>query len=259
MANNRFKIPVILIYILLSSCSLVKENRDSCPCNLTVEVTGVKDVPANILVTSLQDSSQVQLLSVSQDTLITLYVPRGGVTLSAWAGTSTPLRIPAGSQSPPLYLYHAKVDTRGDIAYAPVQLHKQFCTLTLEVEGPPGWGTPIGSAVRGAACGMSITGGIMPGEFNYCPPEPEVQAGETVLIGTVRIPRQSPDSPLMLDIIMEDNIVRTFSLGAYLQKSGYNWTAMDLEDITVHMYLSVSAITITVPELSKPISLTVDI
>ena len=63
----------------------------------------------------------------------------------------------------------------------------------------------------------------------------------------------------MLDIVMQDNIIRTFSLGACLQKAGYNWTAQDLEDIIVHMDLSVSAITFTSPGLSEPVSLVVDI
>ena len=263
MANNRLTIPVLLL--IITSCSLVKENRDSCPCNLIVEITGIQDAPAMLLVKSARDSSYAELVSVSRDSVMTLYVPRGGVSLSAWAGSSLPegsgeaFIIPDGSQSPPLYLYHGKVDTRGDLAYAPVRLSKQFCTLSLEVEGPPGWGTPIGSAVRGVACGISLTGAILPGEFKYSPAVPPATTGDTVQMGSVRIPRQHPDSQLMLDIMMEDHVIRTFSLGPYLQNAGYDWTATDLQDITVHMNLSVSDVTFTTPGQSEPVSLTVDI
>lgn len=252
MANSRFGIPVAL-FLILSSCSIIKENRDSCPCSLQVEISGLMDTPATLLVKSMRDSSYVELLSISRDTLMTLYVPRGGVTLSAWAGASAPgetVLIPSGSEAPPLYLYYGKVDAGGDLAYADIRLHKQFCTLTLEVEGPPGWGPPIGTAVRGCAGGMSLTGGIVPGNFSCSP---------SGLPTTVRLPRQHPDSQLMLDIMMQDNIVRTFSLGAYLQKAGYSWTSIDLADITVHMDLSVTAVTFTTPEQSESITMTVDI
>ena len=250
MANNRLGILAILSIIPLSSCAIIKENRDSCPCNLVVEITGVKNTPATLLVKSLRDSSYVELLRASRDTLINLYVPRGGVTLSAWSGAHADeaVVIPSGSEAPPLYLWHGKVDASGDLAYADIKLHKQFCTLSLEVEGPPGWGPPIGTAVRGYASGMTLSGAIIPGYYLY-----------KAQTGSIRLPRQKPDSQLLLDIVMEDNIIRTFSLGAYLQKAGYNWTAMDLEDITVHMDLSVSAITFSSPGLSEPVSLVVDI
>ena len=251
MANSRFGIPAVF-FLIVSSCSIIKENRDSCPCSLQVEISGLMDTPATLLVKSIRDSSYVELLSVESDTLLTLFVPRGGVTLSAWSGApaSEAIIIPSGSQAPPLYLYYGKVDTRGDLAYADIKLHKQFCTLTLEFEGPPGWGKPIGTAVRGTASGMSLSGAIIPGHFLYSPSQPT---------SSIRLPRQKPDSQLLLDIVMEDNIIRTFSLGAYLQKAAYNWTAPDLADITVHMDLSVSAITFITPERSQPVSLTVDI
>ena len=240
-----------MLLLFFSSCSLVKENRDSCPCNLVVEISGVQDTPAMLLVKSLRDTGYVELFSVARDTVMTLFAPRGAVAISAWSGApvSEAFIIPSGSESPPLYLYHGTVDTRGDVATADVRLRKQFCTVSLEVEGPPGWGAPIGTAVRGAVHGMSLSGAILEGGFECSPGVP----------AAVRLPRQHPDSPLMLDIVMEDNVIRTFSLGAYLQNAGYSWTAPDLADITVHLDLSVSAITFTTPEQSEPVTMTIDI
>lgn len=264
-ANNRLRIPALLVINLFISCTIVKENRDSCPCNLVVEITGVRDTPATLLVQPLRDSACAEILSFSRDTLLTMFVPRGGVSLSAWTTTASgsAVLIPYGSEAPPLYFYHGVVDAAGEVAYADITLRKQFCTVSLEVEGPPGWGPPIGTAVRGAVSGMSLTGGILPGDFKCSPPGlaagPDSDAGGAVSIGSIRIPRQHPDSQLMLDIVMEDNVLRTFSLGSYLQKAGYDWTAPDLADITVHMDLSVSEITFSYPGLCKPISLTVDI
>ena len=249
MVNSRLGIPAILLLFSLSSCSLVKENRDSCPCSLVVEVSGLLNKTATLLVTSLRDTGYVERICVARDTVMGLFVPRGGVSISAWSGAEAQdaIKIPFGKESPPIYLYHGVVDTRGDTAYAGVTLHKQFCTLYLEVEGPPGWGPPLGAAVRGSACGMTLSGAILQGPF------------QCVASGSVRLPRQQPESQLMLDILMEDKTVRTFSLGAYLQKAGYNWTARDLSDITVHMDLSVSAVTFTSPGLTEPVVLTVDI
>jgi hypothetical protein len=261
MENSRFRIPVLLILFTLISCSIVKENRDSCPCNLQVELTGVQDTETMLLVKSVRDSSYARLMTVSRDTMFTLLVPRGGITLSAWSGANAgdAVLIPEGSQAPPLYLYHGKVNAVGELAYAGVKLHKQFCTLSIEVQGPPGWGPPIGTEIRGSVGGMSLAGAILPGSYRCSPSGPSLADENTVRIGSVRIPRQMPDSSLMLDIVMEDNVIRTFSLGAYLLKAGYNWIAPDLADITVHMDLAVSAITFSANGFSAPIPVTVDI
>ena len=41
---------------------------------------------------------------------------------------------------------------------------------------------------------------------------------------------------------MEDRVVRTFALGTYIREAGYDWTDTDLEDITIHICLSVTHI-----------------
>ena len=49
---------------------------------------------------------------------------------------------------------------------------------------------------------------------------------------SVRIPRQS-DASLILSITENEDVLREFALGEYIIKSGYDWTAEDLEDVEV--------------------------
>ena len=48
-----------------------------------------------------------------------------------------------------------------------------------------------------------------------------------------------------MHIVFSDRIVRTFALGSYIAASGYNWTAPDLDDLTLHVDISVTSVTIS--------------
>ena len=83
---------------------------------------------------------------------------------------------------------------------------------------------------------MSSSGGV---------DEKATAAGDfscNVISGDCRLPRQAPADRLLLDIVMEDRVVRTFALGTYIREAGYDWADIDLEDITLHISLSVTHI-----------------
>ena len=46
--------------------------------------------------------------------------------------------------------------------------------------------------------------------------------------------------------MMPDRLLRTFSLGAYMEKAGYDWTAPDLQDLDLRLSLSVTAFTVRI-------------
>ena len=58
----------------------------------------------------------------------------------------------------------------------------------------------------------------------------------------LRLPRQGDDS-LLLHIVFSDQVVRTFALGSYIAASGYDWTAPDIEDLTLHVDISLTSVT----------------
>ena len=148
------------------------------------------------------------------------------------------IRIPAGEEAPPLYLFHASVSTAAEQLVLPVLLHKQFCSLELVFSAPPGYGPPFEVTVEGGFCGWMPDGSPLTGLFSrrFLPGSD----ARTVL----RLPRQGDDS-LLMHIVFSDHIVRTFALGSYIAASGYNWTAQDLDDLTLNVDILLTSITIS--------------
>ena len=242
---GRALLPVITAFALLS-CS-VKEDRSACPCLLAVNLSGPGPIEYRI-----EDSIGDVLHegTVPRDTVVYHDVPRDRVRIIAVSGAALEdgVRIPYGEQSPPLYMYHGIISASGEALKVNATLHKQFCGLTLVLDGPPGDGKPIGVTVRGSVEGIGLDGRPFDGEF-CCP-----VTGMSCLL-----PRQSPSDLLLLDIVMQDKVVRTFSLGTYIREAGYDWTDTDLKDITICLSLSVTQITLKLGDWSHTENINVEI
>lgn len=270
MACKRLAVPLLL---LLSACSVVKENRDLCPCLLEIRIHGIPggpvedgEVMAGVLV---EDGEFRWSATVQGDTIVTVEVPPGYASITVWSGSGEPAEggflSDAGKEFPPLFLCHCRVKAVGESVTVNARPLKQYCTLRLLVEGPPGWGEPFRTRIRGAVRGISTSGIPVPGEFRFTPPDfispaPSVSpptAGSPFF--SVRIPRQYASDPLLLDILMADSMVRTFSLGSILEQSGYDWSAPDLPDLDLNLSLSVTSLTLNPPAWQPQVSLSIDI
>ena len=237
MSSDRF-FRILLPLLLLPSCS-VKENRAACPCGLTLELAGLPVRPV-VLEVAGEGFSWTEV--VHADTVVVLPVPKGEMAVSAVGGALAEgdgsVRIPVGEEAPPLYLFHADVSTDAEQVVLPVKLHKQFCTLELLFKGPPGYAPPFEAAVEGFYGGWTPDGSPAPGPFSRrLLPGSD---GRAVL----RLPRQGDDS-LLLHIVFSDQVVRTFALGTYIAGAGYDWTAPDLEDLTLTVDISLTSVTIS--------------
>ena len=229
---------ILVPLLLLPSCS-IKENRAECPCALTLELTGL---PVRPVVLGVVGEGYSFTEVIHTDTVLVLPVPKGELAVSSVGGALAEgdwsVRIPVGEEAPPLYLFHADVSAGDEQVVLPVLLHKQFCTLELLFKGPPGYGPPFEVAVEGAFGGWQPDGSPAPGAFSRrLLPGSD---GRAVL----RLPRQGDDS-LLMHIVFSDQVVRTFALGSYIAASGYDWSAADLEDLTLHVDISVTSVTIT--------------
>ena len=227
----------VLPLLILASCSLVKENRESCPCYLELRVHCGSE--ASLI---LKSGNYESIVAVPGDTALTVPVPRGSVSVTGVAGVAPELlrdgiSIPKGYDCPSLYLFTGEADTSGETASLDVTLHKHYCSLSLSIEGPPGWGEPYWVEVHGPVCGVSLSGEPREGEFSC-----RLDRGMSV-----RLPRQDPGTPLTMDIVMPDHVLRTFSLGNYMLSAGYDWTAPDLGDLELNLRLSVTSISLTTP------------
>jgi len=229
--------------LLLSACS-VKEDRLDCPCLLTLDLTDLQVLPVQVLV----DGEEFRdIREVRSDTALTLAVPRPSVRIRAVSGTdveSEGILVPYGFDCPPLYLFDTLADTSGETASVPVRLRKAYCALTIRFSGPPGWEDPYAIEVTGGVNGYLPGGGLSEGPF-CCR-----LSGE----GTLRLPRQR-DASLRMDVVLQDNKVRTFALGAYIEASGYDWAAPDLEDLTLEVDVSLTRVTFRIDRWSETVPL----
>ena len=230
MSSDRF-LRILLPLLLVPSCS-IKENRTACPCGLTVELAGLPVRPVVLRVTG-EEYALTEV--VHADTVLVLSVPRGEIAVSAVGGALAEgdgsVRIPEGEEAPPLYLFHADVSTDAEQVVLPVTLHKQYCSLEMLFKGPSGYGPPFEVAVQGFYGGWEPDGSPAPGPFSRrLLPGAD---GRAVL----RLPRQG--------IVFSDQVVRTFALGSYIAAAGYDWSATDLEDLSLQVDISLTSVTIS--------------
>ena len=163
MAGRRV-IPALLVSFLVTSCAAVKEDRRNCPCELALHLSGPG--PIEYRVESVE-GGVLHVGSVQGDTVIYRDVPRSRVRIMAVSGAplTDGVHIPYGSESPPLYLYHGVISAQSEALKVNAALHKNFCRLTLVLDGPPGDGESVGISVRGAVEGISLDGRPAPGDF----------------------------------------------------------------------------------------------
>jgi hypothetical protein len=181
-------------------------------------------------------------------------VPRGAVGVSAVAlGNEIPgqagydgivgydgdeIRIPVGEQMDSLYGFFRMFYTRCESVLCDVELHKEFCTVSFTL-GDDGYVSPYDLEVWGNVAGVSAWD-LMPleGDFRFTPsPEDGVYR--------VRVPRQL-DASLELVMLEDSEIVDRLPLGEYIARSGYDWTAENLENVHIALDLENQQVMITV-------------
>ncbi len=294
--------------LFLSSCS-IKEDRDGCPCWMTVEMPGqaghdgekvgqdgrspVGAGDDGCVVLRLRGNSDEDAVdyeyqvteAVRVDVGALEYeVPRGAVGVSAVAfGNEIPgragydglkagydgdeVRIPVGEQMDSLYGYFRMFYTRCESVLCDVELHKEFCTVSFTL-GDDGYISPYDLEVWGNVAGVSAWD-LMPvlGEFRYAPMQKNG-------VYQVRVPRQVDNSLelVMLEIpdqvgydgeeipgqagydgeraedVGERVVVDRLPLGEYIARSGYDWAAENLADVSVALDLEKQQVMITVSD-----------
>ena len=259
--------------LLLSSCS-VKEDRSGCPCWMTVEMPDMvghdggqvdNDDCVVLRLRGNSDEDEVDYSyqvteSVRVDAEVLEYeVPRGSVGVSViempdrvgYDGIvghdGDEVRIPVGEQMDSLYGYFRMFYTRCESVLCDVELHKEFCTVSFTL-GDEGYVSPYDLEVWGNVAGVSAWD-LMPleGDFRFAPsPEDGVYR--------VRVPRQLDASLELVMLEMPDQaghdgeraVVDRLPLGEYIARSGYDWTAENLEDVHIALDMKKQQVMITV-------------
>ena len=230
----------IASFILLS-CS-VKENRQDCPCKLMLDLTTIDTSLVKVLHVRAATADALMFTdTLTAEDFSELYVrnvPHGEVRLLLWGSDDSgkELIIPYGEDCPMVYMSAFVADTSGEKYFRVVELNKNHCLLTVIFEGRDE--CPYSLTFRGKVNGYDLSGNPSEGEFACVAyPGPE---GESMAV----VPRQT-DSSLLLDV--EDDgssVLKTFAIGEYMDRSGYDWTEDDLDDAVIVLNYSVTGLRI---------------
>ena len=249
---------IIILMIACMCCMLscsVKEDRTDCPCRMILDFSQVdtsKVKSLNILVTS--DDGMVLNEVVSSEDFLSEYVrdvPHGRLRVNVWGGGEVRAHggygivIPYGCECPPLYMDSFEGDAGGESFRKVVNLHKNHCQLTVLIEGMETM--PYSLTFSGNVDGYGLDGLPSTGDFS-CVAYPGDDGGSQALL-----PRQL-DSSLLLEIDDNSSTVKTFAVGEYIAGSGYDWSAENLDDITIVLDYYVTYIKITIQGWDKEYS-----
>ena len=234
---------IISVTMLLMSCS-IKEDRDECPCWMTVEMPDRVGHDGSVVL-RLHDNYDEGAMdyaykvseSIKADVGILEYeVPRGSVGVSVV--NSARLAVPVGEQMDSLYGFFKMYHTRCESVRSEVKLHKEFCTVSFTLVDEH-YESPYDIEVRGNVSGVSPWD-LVPvnGAFKYAPVAEEG-------VYQVRVPRQV-DASLEMVLLSNQEIVSRLPLGEYIIRSGYDWAATDLSDVSVALDLEMQQVMITV-------------
>ena len=170
-------------------------------------------------------------------------VPHGDLRLNVWYITEERIDnefgvvIPYGCECPVLYMASFMVDTWGESCREVVRVHKNYCRLTVVVEGVDD--PPYSLTFKGNVDGYKLNGLPSEGDFAcvaYPGEEGKLQAG---------LPRQVDDS-LILEVDDGTTVLKTFALGEYIIKGGYDWTTEELQDLTITLDYQITYIKIAI-------------
>lgn len=241
MCDCRLLLPVVMAaFLSVSSCS-VKEDRNPCPCLLELDIKGpdgMTSAPVDLFVISqdgyfLRDTVEAW----KQEGLYSVSVPRTQLHVSVWSGggkyvSEDGLVIPTGMECPRVYMHDSDVVTEGEYCREEVFMRKNHCVLTILAEGDGQEFT--GLVLKGNVAGYDMTGKPLRGDFEFA-------LEEDIAV----LPRQVDDS-LMLELQDSKGNRISFSLGRYIEASGYDWSAPELDDVTVTLDYALTEIRLNV-------------
>lgn len=248
---------VLQLIISATGCS-VREDRDLCPCVLSLDFSdNDSDMLEDGIFVMVRSSDKDVQFSVMDTVTVPLWaevVPRTELrVVSVWpAGVQSCavengdvgqalVLIRPGEECPEVWMDSKTVSASGETECENMTVHKNFCRLSVSVINASGTEFPYRMEIRGNVSGYGSDGYPMKGMFI------------SPVVESVRIPRQL-DNTLMLDIISEDDSCRSFAVGNYIEASGYDWTSPDLKDISMEIDYSETGLSFKIGAWQKSVN-----
>lgn len=225
-------IPIAILF-LLSACT-VKEEREDCPCILTIYMPESFLDDNKLLIkgwtgneTLFSDKVDIRDYPEGQEKR----VPKGSVEYFACSNLSnshldgTRIITSKGKQADRIFAYSTSLDTSSETAYDRIFLHKQFATLHITFGKKYGNDPGISDVEIDAGYnGIDILGmRPLEGDFHY-----NAKAQDNG--HEIRLPRQG-DGRIQMKILRNSTLIDTLELDTILKENGFSWEKEDLDDI----------------------------
>lgn len=248
---SAMKINAAILTSMLSVCLLagcIKEDRTACPCRLVLDFSDVDTSvvrSADLLMRSDEGFDYSDRIDVSGFESYMVTVPRSQLSVYAWAGaghclgTDMSVTIPYGEECPRVFLHVSQPDADCELVEEKVVLRKNHCVLTVQVE--KGEDYPFILTVKGKVNGYGRDFKPSVGDFS-CRAFPDTSG-----LCHVVLPRQL-DSSLILEVDDGTESVKTFAIGESVIAGGYDWTAPELDDVTVMLDYSLTEVALEIVE-----------
>ena len=215
---------IIFFYLLACASCSVKEDRNACPCILSLYTSEAAGKRVAVEVWNMDGVCVAE--GETDGPVLELQVPRGQLLVTACSGLASchllggVVSIPRGAQMDPLSAWRAEADCRGEQSSQILFLHKQWATVNLKLLNYPATAAPPVLKIEGKVSGYDLASGLpVNGGFLFHP-----------LLGTegdvvFRLPRQSGD-----DLLLEVG-PKVLPIGEMIVAGGYDWKEADLDDI----------------------------
>lgn len=252
---------MLLLNFSLSGCS-VKEDRDSCPCILVLNMEGIEKREGEELLISISSGGGFYYrdtlpLSMLPDKY-RLEVPRGKLLLACCSPLGAfsyelgqgfggnMISIKEGESCPEVRMSCRLMDTYSDVVSDTLRLYKNYCRLRLSLKNSEGGGSSLNFRIEGRIAGYDILGEPTEGAFSS---RMKAEGGGRF---SLNLPRQK-DNSLLLNVMDGFEVVRVMALGTYIQASGYDWKSPDLEDIDMELDFARTLLTLKINKWTQEI------
>ena len=247
------------------SCS-IKELRGECPCRLTVDLSDASEDYADVLVSAYDGTAAVhccETISSSHEKLF-INLPKSRIRLLCMQGASAGrtdgrnVFIPEGSEADSLMISADSVDCTGETAFSKAVFHKNWARVSVSYINPDSTPYPYRIAISGKINGMNLdtmtpSEGIFRCNARHSPEKQMFVAD---------LPRQRPDGEgLVMKLVRNDDqsTAKEYNLSGIISSSGYDWKAIDLNDIRLGIDYAgaIAYISVTDWETGMEISMTI--
>lgn len=264
---KQIKIVFIIFSITLVSCTkFVWEDREECPCILTLDLSSIdKNVSELHLWMFGEDNNILYRDTIPPDRFGGTYdvlIKREMVKYYVWGNIKAATRLQdnltinstltkvENSSADSLYHYSKQLNTNFESQVDTVYLNKEFITVDVTLKSKVSKFDKISLEMYGNSAGFYVDKRFI-GGIGKITVTPENKESNTVF--KYRLTRQEYLQDISIVIITTTQqgipiVLTDFPLGKHLQENGYNMQAKSLSDIKIELDLSSNIITIKVDD-----------